>query len=207
VRRIPLLLADPFLVAVTAVWDLLLFAKNLFVAAKIVWHEVRPSRGERDRRAGSSITLSSGDTRSPASSLYGATRNARGHLNRSIDGIFEIVRVVSSRFVSIAEVHAIRARAHLAQSEPEMASDRFGLLEPHRLPFVAKRQGSCAIGCATERATRLDCARCLAVRSAPSVDLIARRTLATAAGHCAKSNASRACPNIESACLIAGKMR
>jgi hypothetical protein len=57
VRRIPLLLADPFLVAVTAVWDLLLFAKNLFVAAKIVWHEVRPSRGERDRRAGSSITL------------------------------------------------------------------------------------------------------------------------------------------------------
>ena len=37
-----------------------------------------------------------------------------GHLNRGIDGVFEIVRVVSRRFVSIAEVHAIVARAHLA---------------------------------------------------------------------------------------------
>ena len=44
-----------------------------------------------------------------------------GHLNRGFDGILQIVRVVSRRFVSIAEVHAIVARAHLAQSEPEMA--------------------------------------------------------------------------------------
>jgi hypothetical protein len=54
-----------------------------------------------------------------------------GHLNRGFDGIFEIVRVVSRRFVSIAEVHSIRARAHLAQSEPEMARDRLGFLERH----------------------------------------------------------------------------
>jgi hypothetical protein len=84
--------------------------------------------------------LLSGDTRSPASSLYGATRNARGHLNRRIDGTFEIVRVVSRRFVSIAEVHAIRARAHLAQSEPEMARDRFGFLEHHG--FAKSSSGS-----------------------------------------------------------------
>jgi hypothetical protein len=54
-----------------------------------------------------------------------------GHLNRGIDGIFETVRVVSRGFVSIAEVHSIRGRAHLAQSEPEMARDRFGFLEHH----------------------------------------------------------------------------
>jgi hypothetical protein len=41
-----------FLVAVTAVWDLLLFAKNLFFAAKIVWHEV-PNRAASARLFGS----------------------------------------------------------------------------------------------------------------------------------------------------------
>jgi hypothetical protein len=64
-----------------------------------------------------------------------------------MNGVFEIVRVVRRGLISIAEVHAIVAGAHLAQSEPEMARDRFGFLEPHRLPFVARRQGSCAIGC------------------------------------------------------------
>ena len=63
---------------------------------------------------------------SPARRIAGT-----GHLNRGFDGIFEIVGVVSRRFVSIAEVHAIRARAHLAQSEPEMARDRFGFSERH----------------------------------------------------------------------------
>src|SRR5262249_17845585 len=48
-----------------------------------------------------------------------------------IDGIFEIVRVVRSGLVSIAEVHAIIAGAHHAKSEPEMARDRFGFLERH----------------------------------------------------------------------------
>jgi len=60
--------------------------------------------------------------------------NARaltGHLNRGIDGVFEIVCVTGRRLVSIAEVHAIIARAHPAQSEPEMARDRFGFLERH----------------------------------------------------------------------------
>jgi hypothetical protein len=48
--------------------------------------------------------------------------------------------VVSRRFVSIAEVHSIRARAHVAQSEPEMARDRFGFLEHHG--FVKSSSGS-----------------------------------------------------------------
>src|SRR5262249_53966792 len=54
-----------------------------------------------------------------------------GHLNRGIDGVFEIVRVEGRGFVSIAEVHPIVAGAHLAQSEPEMARNRVGLLERH----------------------------------------------------------------------------
>jgi hypothetical protein len=62
-----------------------------------------------------------------------------GHLNRGFDSIFEIVRVVSRRFVSIAEVHSIRARAH-AQSESQMARDRFGFLEHHG--FVKSSSGS-----------------------------------------------------------------
>ena len=106
-----------FFVAPARVRDLLLRAKHLFVAA-MARHGLQSSRGERDRRAGSSITLSSGDTRSPASSLYGAARNARGHLNRSIDGVFEIVRVVGRDLVSIAEVHAIVAGAHLRRVSP-----------------------------------------------------------------------------------------
>jgi hypothetical protein len=46
-------------------------------------------------------------------------------------GVFEIVRVVGRGLVSIAEVHAIVAGAHHAQSEPEMARDRFGFLVRH----------------------------------------------------------------------------
>jgi hypothetical protein len=44
-----------------------------------------------------------------------------GHLNRGVNGVFEIVRVVGRGLVSIAKVHAIVARAYLAQSEPEVA--------------------------------------------------------------------------------------
>src|SRR5262245_59112246 len=58
-------------------------------------------------------------------------RSPTGHLNRGIDGVFEIVRVIGRGLVSIAEVHAILARAHLAQSEPETARDRFGFLKCH----------------------------------------------------------------------------
>src|SRR5262249_18707817 len=58
----------------------------------------------------------------------------------SPSGVFEIVRVVSCDLVSIAEVHAIIAGAHHAQSEPEMARDRFGLLERHG--FVKSSSGS-----------------------------------------------------------------
>jgi hypothetical protein len=54
-----------------------------------------------------------------------------GHPNRGIDRVFETVSVVGRGLVSIAEVHAIVARAHLAKSEPEMTSDRFGFSERH----------------------------------------------------------------------------
>jgi len=53
------------------------------------------------------------------------------HLPSTYNGVFETVRVTGRRLVSIAEVHAIVARAHLAQSEPEMTRNRFGLLERH----------------------------------------------------------------------------
>src|SRR6516225_4693331 len=58
-------------------------------------------------------------------------RSFTGHLDRGTDGVFEIVRVVGRGLISIAEVHAIVARAHLAQGEPEMSRDRFGFLERH----------------------------------------------------------------------------
>ena len=45
-------------------------------------------------------------------------RSPTSHLTRRIDGIFEIVRVVGRNLASIAVVHAIIARAQLAQSEP-----------------------------------------------------------------------------------------
>src|SRR5262245_57593794 len=54
-----------------------------------------------------------------------------GHLNRGVDGVFEIVRVVGRGLISITEVHAIVAEAHRAQGEPEMSRDRFGFLERH----------------------------------------------------------------------------
>src|SRR5262245_49191819 len=65
-----------------------------------------------------------------------------GHLNCSVDGVFEIVRVIRGRFVSIAEVDAIVARAHLAQGQPKMARDRFGFLKRHG--FVGAPQRRCA---------------------------------------------------------------
>jgi hypothetical protein len=54
---------------------------------------------------------------------YSSQRSLTGHLNRSIDGVFEIVRVVGRGLVSIAEMHAIVTGAHHPQSEPEMARD------------------------------------------------------------------------------------
>jgi hypothetical protein len=88
--------------------DLLLCAKHLFVAARTVWHRRQSSRGERNRVG--------------CSSQFSLT----GHRNRGINGVIEIVPVVGRGLVSIAKVHAIIARAHHAQSEPEMARDRFG---------------------------------------------------------------------------------
>ena len=54
-----------------------------------------------------------------------------GHFNRGFDRIFEIVRVIGRHLISIAEVHAIVARAHRAQGKPEMSRDRFGFLKGH----------------------------------------------------------------------------
>jgi len=59
------------------------------------------------------------------------TTLAYGPSRPRFDGIFEIIRVVGRHLISIAEVHAIIARAHLAQGQPEMSRDRFGLLERH----------------------------------------------------------------------------
>ena len=53
------------------------------------------------------------------------------HPNRGIDRVFETAGVVGRGLVSIAEVHAIVARAHLAKFEPEMTSDRFRFSERH----------------------------------------------------------------------------
>src|SRR5262245_40852387 len=74
----------------------------------------------------------------------------------SPSGVFEIVRVVGRGLVSIAKVHAIVAGAHHAQGEPEMARDRFGLLERHgfvkivisRVSKVGRRTARDACGAA-----------------------------------------------------------
>ena len=60
-------------------------------------------------------------------------RSLTGHLNRGINGVIEIVRVVGRGLVSIAEVHAIFARAQQAQREPEVARNRFRFLERYGL--------------------------------------------------------------------------
>src|SRR5262245_19446417 len=66
---------------------------------------------------------------SPAASVRcSSQRSLTGDLNRGIDGVFEIRRVVGRGLVSVAAGHAIVAGAHLAQREPEMSRDRFGLL-------------------------------------------------------------------------------
>src|SRR5262245_24487169 len=72
-----------------------------------------------------------------------------GHLNRGVDGVFEVVRVVGRGLVSIAEVHAIVAGAKLAQSEPEVARDRFCFLERHG--FVCCHRGTGAVEISTKR--------------------------------------------------------
>src|SRR5262249_1691929 len=82
-------------------------------------------------------------------------RSPTGHLNRGIDGVFEIVRVIGRGLVSIAEVHAIVAGAQLAQGKPEMARNRFGFLErheyfkemPQRYPWRGSRSVSSADCC------------------------------------------------------------
>jgi len=91
-------LLSRLLVALPPVRDLLLSAKDLFLAA---------------RRSSSQRSLT-------------------GLLNHSIDGIFEIIRVVGRHLISIAEVHAIVARAHLAQGQPEMSRNR----EPFSLSHI-----------------------------------------------------------------------
>src|SRR5262245_35943232 len=66
------------------------------------------------------------------SSSHGATRSGfTRHLNRRPHSIFESVRVIGRGLFSIAKVHPIVARAHLAEREPEMAGDRFGFLVRH----------------------------------------------------------------------------
>ena len=74
------------------------------------------------------------------------------HFNRSVERIFEVVSVIGRNLVSIAEVHAIVAEAKLAQSEPEMARDRFGFPERHEyskeMPQGHLWRGSCSVSSA-----------------------------------------------------------
>ena len=58
-------------------------------------------------------------------------RPLTGHLHCGTHCIFKIAGVISRGLVSTWQVHAIVTRAYLAQSEPEMACDRFGFLERH----------------------------------------------------------------------------
>ena len=76
-------------------------------------------------------------------------RSPTSHLNRRIDGIFEVVRVIGRSLISIAEVHAIVAGAQQAQGEPEVARDRFGFLERHG--FVYRHRKTVAVELATKR--------------------------------------------------------
>jgi hypothetical protein len=107
-----------------------------------VWHGLKSSKAGAatgSALAGSAITRSSGDARSRLQ-LCMVQLSPTSHPNRGIDRVFEAVSVVGRGLVSIAEVHAIVARAHLAKSEPEMTSDRFGFSERHG--FVKSSSGS-----------------------------------------------------------------
>ena len=155
------------LVACSPVRDLLIFAKHLLIAATTVWH------GQSSRWCSSHPSLT-------------------GHLDRGDDGVFEIVRVVGCGVVSIAQVHAIVARAHLAQSEPEMSRDRFGFLERHdavhwRFRFlVALPPASDLLLCAKHLFVAAMVAIVLAANS--EVTLRARRGLAAPQEDLAPSN-------------------
>ena len=75
---------------------------------------------------------------------------AYGPSHHGINGVFEFVCVVGRGLVSIAEVHAIVAEAKLAQSEPEVARDRFGCLRrlgdaPHWFVYRHNNQISVVI--------------------------------------------------------------
>src|SRR5262249_4061941 len=106
-------------------------------------------RGFRPRARLDSDYLSRPGQASPCYSGCSSQRSPTGQLNRGIDGVFQIVRVVGRGLVSIAEVHAIVVGAQLAQSEPEMARDRFGFLERHG--FVYRHRETVAVELATKR--------------------------------------------------------
>src|SRR5262245_33663940 len=99
-------------------------------AGRIVWRGVvdtHPEALARRRRR----SRHSGTPPAVMFLISRCTRSFTGHLNRGVDGVFEIVRIVGRGLVSIAEVHAIVAGAQVAQGEPEMARGRFGFLECH----------------------------------------------------------------------------
>ena len=121
-----------FLVALPAVPDC---AKYLFVAANVCGMAKVIKRGARLARLWPARQMLDRVSNSVWRSL-----SPTGHPNRGIDRVFETVSVVGRGLVSIAEVHAIVARAHLAKSEPEMTSDRFGFSERHG--FVKSSSGS-----------------------------------------------------------------
>jgi hypothetical protein len=68
------------------------------------------------------------------------------HPNRGIDGVLEIVGVVGRGLVAIAKLHAIVPGAYFAQSEPEMAHDRFGFLQRHSSSSTRRTRGPGSYG-------------------------------------------------------------
>src|SRR6516164_5067950 len=79
-----------FSVALARVPDLLVCAKHLFVAA---------------RTMGCGRAAASGTTSGSVGLAIARKRSLTSHLNRGVDGVFEVVRVVGRGLVSIAEVH------------------------------------------------------------------------------------------------------
>jgi hypothetical protein len=109
--------------------------------------------------------------------LLGANRTATSHFNRSVDGVFEIVRVVGRRLVAITEVHAILARAHLAQSESKVAHDVFGFLERHGM-----RSQSGGLGAASLPVQREVVSVLVALTLSPDLFICAKQLLIDANG-------------------------
>src|SRR5262249_51359770 len=106
-------------------------------------------------------------------------RSFTRHLNRGVDGVFEVVRVVGRGLVPIAEVHAIVTGAQLAQGKPEMARNRFGFLERHEY-FRGTPQG---IRSVLRTAARCECVPLTFDAGVVSLQLMKRLAMSRTINH------------------------